>query len=188
MRPIFFFAPVLAIFTFCLAIPTQAAEAEKAAEAKAVEEKAVKEKAPAEKTEQPAVPTEPLPIKGSKKTVMFPHDKGHEKIECVVCHHKVDDKQTFAKCSDAGCHDNLVAKKGVESLYYVMHSKSAELKHQTCMSCHTKVVAEKPDLKKALTGCHESKCHPEAKKKKDKAKSKDEAAPKEEAAPAEAKS
>lgn len=112
----------------------------------------------------PQAPKEPVAIQGSKKTVMFPHDKGHEKIDCVVCHHKVDGKETFAKCGAAGCHDDLKARKGQESLYFVMHSKSEELKHQTCMSCHLKEVAERPDLKKTLTGCSGSKCHPADKK------------------------
>lgn len=115
--------------------------------------------------EQPEAPKEPVAITGSKKTVMFPHDKGHEKYECVVCHHKVDGKETFAKCADAGCHDDLTGKKGEKSLYFVMHNKGADLKHQSCMSCHAKIVAEKPDLKKALTGCSQSKCHPGSGKK-----------------------
>lgn len=113
--------------------------------------------------EQPQAPSEPVAIQGSRKTVMFPHDKGHEKIECVVCHHKINGEATFAKCADAGCHDDLKEKKGEKSLYFVMHSKSAELKHQSCMSCHIKTVEEKPDLKKELTGCSGSKCHPKAK-------------------------
>ena len=54
---------------------------------------------------------------------------------------------------------DLTAKKGEKSLFYVVHTKTG-LKHQTCLECHTKVVAEKPDLKKDLTGCAKSKCHP----------------------------
>lgn len=117
--------------------------------------------------EEPSAPSEPVAIKGSRKTVMFPHDKGHEKIECVVCHHKVKGEPTFARCASSGCHDDLTAKKGENSLYFVMHSKSEELKHQTCLSCHSKVVEEKPDLKKELTGCSGSKCHPKAKSDED---------------------
>lgn len=111
------------------------------------------------RADQPAIPEQPVEVKGSKKTVMFPH-KIHEKIECVVCHHKVDGKESFDKCSTAGCHDDLESRKGMKSLYFVMHNKSAELKHQTCMSCHAKIVEEKPDLKKQLTGCTKSGCHP----------------------------
>ncbi len=109
---------------------------------------------------QPEAPKGPVEIKGGKKTVMFAHDKGHKTIECVVCHHKVDGKPAFAKCADSGCHDDLTAKKGQSSLYFVMHSKSEELRHQNCMGCHVKTVAEKPNLKKQLTGCTGSYCHP----------------------------
>lgn len=120
---------------------------------------------PAFCADQPEAPKEPVPITGSKKTVMFPHDKGHENIECVVCHHPVEGKPTFAKCADAGCHDDLVGKKGEKSLYFVMHNKGESLRHQSCMKCHVEVVAQKPDLKKPLTGCTQSKCHPGEKKK-----------------------
>lgn len=112
---------------------------------------------------QPSVPQEPIAIKGSKKTVMFPHSP-HSKIECVTCHHKVNDKPNFEKCSTAGCHDDLTAKKGENSLYFVIHNKSDDLKHQTCLRCHTSFVEDKPDLKKVMTGCTGSKCHPGEKK------------------------
>ena len=65
----------------------------------------------------------------------------------------------FAKCATAGCHDDLAGKKGTKSLYYVVHNKK-DTKFQTCLQCHDKIVAEKPDLKKDLTGCAKSKCHP----------------------------
>ena len=60
---------------------------------------------------QPPVPDKPLELKGSKKTVMFPHAP-HQKVECVTCHHPVQDKENFQKCATAGCHDDLTAKKG----------------------------------------------------------------------------
>lgn len=113
---------------------------------------------------RPAAPAEPVAISGTKKTVMFDHSKGHKDIDCVVCHHRVDGKPTFAKCGDAGCHDDLTARKGEKSLYFVMHSKSGELRHQSCMSCHAKTVAAKPELKKDMTGCAQSWCHPAQKK------------------------
>lgn len=113
-----------------------------------------------EDASQPRAPEGAVAIQGSKKTVMFEHGKGHKGIECVVCHHAVNGRRTFAKCADAGCHDDLTAKKGEKSLYLVMHSKSEALRHQTCMSCHVKTVAEKPDIKKAMTGCTQSYCHP----------------------------
>ena len=65
---------------------------------------------------QPPVPDKPLELKGSKKTVMFPHEP-HQKVECVTCHHKVQDKENFQKCATAGCHDDLTAKKGEKSLF-----------------------------------------------------------------------
>ena len=108
---------------------------------------------------RPEVPTKPLPIKGSKKEVMFPHSP-HQKVECVTCHHEVDGKEDFQKCATAGCHDNLTEKKGEKSLYLVIHTK-AGLKHQTCTECHIKTVAEKAELKKDLTACAKSKCHPQ---------------------------
>jgi hypothetical protein len=108
---------------------------------------------------QPKVPATPLEMKGSQnKVVLFPHAP-QEKVECVTCHHKVDGKENFQKCADAGCHDDLKAKKGDKSLYAAIHTKTG-LKHQTCMECHTKQVAEKPEKKKELTGCAKSKCHP----------------------------
>lgn len=112
----------------------------------------------------PEMPREPIALTGSKKTVMFSHVQGHEDIKCVVCHHNVNDKPSFAKCSASGCHDDLTARKGERSLYFVVHNKGAGLKHQSCMKCHAEVVAEKPDLKKALTGCTQSRCHPGEKK------------------------
>jgi hypothetical protein len=106
----------------------------------------------------PSAPDKPLEIKGSQKTVIFPHAT-HAKVECVTCHHQVNGKESFAKCGSAGCHDDLTAKQGEKSLYYAVHGKK-DLKHTSCLDCHSKVVAEKPELKKDLTGCAKSKCHP----------------------------
>lgn len=109
---------------------------------------------------QPAVPEKPVEMKGSKKAVLFPH-AAHSGVDCVVCHHMVDGRENFQKCSTSGCHDDLAAKKGQNSLYFVTHSRSPELKQQTCLSCHSKFVAEHEDMKKPMTGCKGSKCHPE---------------------------
>ncbi|MBQ9452188.1 MAG: cytochrome c3 family protein [Desulfovibrio sp.] len=106
----------------------------------------------------PAMPDKPLELRGMKKTVMFPH-AGHEKIACTDCHHLVNEKENYAKCGSAGCHDDLAEKKGVRSLYRVMHAKK-ETAHTTCLACHAKAVEEKPERKKELTGCAKSKCHP----------------------------
>ncbi len=109
--------------------------------------------------QQPAAPTEPLEFKGAKKTVMFPHAP-HAKVECVVCHHKVNGEASFQKCATAGCHDDLTTKKGEKSLYFVVHNKGEGLRHQTCLVCHARVAEQKPELKKELTGCSKSRCHP----------------------------
>lgn len=96
----------------------------------------------------PTAPDKPLEFKGAQKTVMFPHAP-HAKVECVTCHHLVNGKESFAKCGSAGCHDDLKAKKGEKSLYAVVHTRT-ELKHMTCLGCHSKVVAEKPNLRRIL--------------------------------------
>lgn len=107
---------------------------------------------------QPEVPADGIKMAGMKKTVIFNHST-HTTVECVTCHHPVEGKENYAKCATAGCHDDLSAKKGVKSLYAVVHNKK-ETKYQTCLQCHTKLVAEKPEMKKELTGCAKSKCHP----------------------------
>ena len=113
---------------------------------------------------QPPVPADGLVLQGSNpKKPVTNNPSTHKTVERVVCHHPVDGKESYAKCATAGCHDNLKDKKGTNSLYYVMHAKEkadAPLQQQSCQSCHGKVVAEKPDLKKDLTGCAKSKCHP----------------------------
>lgn len=106
----------------------------------------------------PAVPDKPLELRGTKKAVLFPH-VAHGKIACVDCHHLVDGKESYAKCGSAGCHDDLVEKKGARSLYRVMHARK-DTAHTTCLACHAKIVAEQPDRKKDLTGCAKSRCHP----------------------------
>ncbi|MDO5483615.1 MAG: cytochrome c3 family protein [Desulfovibrionaceae bacterium] len=107
---------------------------------------------------QPAVPDQPLEFKGAKKTVIFNHST-HQSVECVACHHNVDGKANYQKCATSGCHDDLTAKKGLNSLYAVVHARSG-LKYDTCLSCHLKLAADQPDKKKELAGCSKSKCHP----------------------------
>ena len=107
---------------------------------------------------QPPVPADGLKFAGAKKAVIFNHST-HTSVECVTCHHPVKEQENYAKCATAGCHDDLQAKKGTSSLYAVVHTRKG-LKYQTCMECHQKIVAEKPELKKELTGCAKSKCHP----------------------------
>lgn len=107
---------------------------------------------------QPQVPADGLEFKGSQKSVMFPHS-AHKALECKTCHHEVNGKETYEKCGTAGCHDDLTGKQPPKSLFAVVHSKK-ELAHQSCLTCHSKIVEEKPDKKKELTGCKGSKCHP----------------------------
>lgn len=107
---------------------------------------------------QPAVPDKPLDFKGSKKTVIFNHST-HKSVDCVACHHNVDGKPNFQKCATSGCHDDLTAKKGTNSLYAVVHTRKGT-KYDTCLSCHVKLATEQPDKKKELAGCAKSKCHP----------------------------
>lgn len=107
---------------------------------------------------QPPVPADGLQFSGAKKTVIFNHST-HSSVACVTCHHPVNDQENYAKCATAGCHDDLQAKKGTSSLYAVAHNRKGA-KYQTCMECHQTIAAEKPDLKKELTGCAKSKCHP----------------------------
>ncbi len=107
---------------------------------------------------QPPVPADGLRFSGAKKTVVFNHST-HSSVACVTCHHPVNDQENYAKCATSGCHDDLQAKKGTSSLYAVAHTRKGA-KYQTCMECHQGIAAEKPDLKKELTGCAKSKCHP----------------------------
>ncbi len=104
--------------------------------------------------ERPAVPADGLKMDKSKKHVVFNHTK-HSAIDCASCHHPVEGKEDYRKCSTAGCHDDFKAKKGTKSYYYVMHAKKGT-KYDTCVSCHVKEAAKKPDdkdYKKAMTGC-----------------------------------
>ena len=104
------------------------------------------------------MPAGKITISGSAKSVQFKHEKHIRKgSACIDCHHEVNGEARNMKCSTAGCHDNLESKSEKLSLYKVMHGKTA--KHQTCISCHAKVVERKPDHKQKLLGCSDSKCH-----------------------------
>ncbi len=108
----------------------------------------------------PEVPADGLKMSATKKPVVFNHST-HTEVTCVTCHHPVDGKEDYRKCSTAGCHDDFKAKKGVNSYYFVMHSKKA--KFDTCVSCHADLVKEKAptdkDYKKKMTSCKGSGCH-----------------------------
>ncbi len=93
-----------------------------------------------------------------KKTVVFNHST-HKEIACGSCHHPVDGKEDYRKCSTAGCHDDLKGKKGTKSYYNVMHARKGT-KFDSCVSCHVKTAGADAAKKKALVGCAKSKCHP----------------------------
>ncbi|MDR1857055.1 MAG: cytochrome c3 family protein [Desulfovibrio sp.] len=105
---------------------------------------------------RPPEPQEPIPFNGLKFKTMFPH-KGHERVECITCHHIVDEKETYLKCATEGCHDELM-DKGSMSLYSIVHTPEG-LMHQTCIECHIKISIEAPDLKRDIVSCNKSKCH-----------------------------
>lgn len=113
---------------------------------------------------RPEMPANRLEIKGAKKSVSFGHAKHDKKgIACESCHHKVKGQEIVKKCSSSGCHDDLAARNGKHSLYRIMHGK--EMKHDSCISCHAEIVAQKPEHKrekaqKKLLGCQQSRCHP----------------------------
>lgn len=109
---------------------------------------------------QPAAPADGLKMEATgKKVVVFNHTT-HKDVTCVQCHHPVDGKEDFRKCNTSGCHDNMDRKDKSERGYYqAMHGKTSD-KIKSCVACHTEVAAAKPDLKKELTACKGSKCHP----------------------------
>jgi hypothetical protein len=105
---------------------------------------------------RPPEPQHDIPFNGAKFKTQFPH-KGHERVECITCHHIVDDKETYLKCATAGCHDD-VSGKGDMSLFAVVHTREG-LMHQTCIECHVKISIEAPELKRDIVSCNKSKCH-----------------------------
>ncbi len=91
--------------------------------------------------------------------VQFPHDK-HAGIECQDCHHKWDGKGDIQACADSGCHDVLDKKDKTEkSLYNVIHGRGTK-ELSTCLSCHREEAKKNKDMRKQLTSCRGSGCHP----------------------------
>ena len=92
------------------------------------------------------------------KVVVFNHS-AHASQECVRCHHKWDGTSEIAGCTMAGCHD--VFDKTVNepaSLYFIIHKGSGDM--GGCVNCHKAQAGDDRDLKKKLTGCAQSACHP----------------------------
>ena len=110
----------------------------------------------------PAVPAEPLTMNLTKKPVVFDHAQ-HSKLECGACHHQVDGKENYQKCATAGCHDVMGAKdKSVHSYYRIAHDRKIAAPYNSCLSCHSEVIKQVSDKKKAMTACVGSSCHPKS--------------------------
>ncbi|QJT07481.1 cytochrome c3 family protein [Oceanidesulfovibrio marinus] len=92
--------------------------------------------------------------KGYKVT--FNHTS-HASVDCTTCHHQEGDKQ-YASCVTEGCH-SATDKAADLSWYKVVHNRKAGVK-ETCMSCHVETAGSDKELKKKLTGCMGSACHP----------------------------
>ncbi len=117
----------------------------------------------------PVMSAPPAPADGhemkrtGKGPVLFNHST-HTDYECADCHHKWDGKsETIQSCADSGCHDKMGPKeKDVHSYYKAMHEKKTK-DVESCISCHRKVLKAKgkdKKLKKQLTACNGSGCHP----------------------------
>lgn len=92
--------------------------------------------------------------------VQFSH-VAMQSVECGTCHHEVDGKENYKKCSSQGCHDILGsnARRQVRSYYRITHEPAPG--QYSCIKCHLEVTAQKPELKQALTACSGSLCHPQ---------------------------
>ncbi len=107
---------------------------------------------------RPPVPTAPSKMALTDKVASDFDHATHTSVDCAVCHHEVNGAENFAKCSTAGCHDAMGSKeKGVNSYYRIIHDRKLE---NSCLGCHVKTAKAKPELRKALTGCKGSSCHP----------------------------
>ncbi len=103
-------------------------------------------------------PADGLVLKMTKKHVVFNHS-AHKSLDCKTCHHTWDGKSAIQKCSTKGCHDNVDRKaKGVHSYYEAMHARKGS--HDSCLACHKKVAKKDHSLRKKLTSCMHSACHP----------------------------
>ena len=109
---------------------------------------------------QPDVPPDGLKMSKTKQPVTFNHTTHQKDMKCGDCHHVVEGKENYGKCSNAGCHDSMDRKdKSAKGYYHVMHTKEGT-KFATCASCHKQTAEKFPDRKKELTACKQSKCHP----------------------------
>lgn len=103
-------------------------------------------------------PADGLKMEKTDKPVVFNHST-HTSEDCKVCHHTWDGSAAIKKCSDAGCHDVMDRKdKSVNSYYQALHNRRAE--RPTCVSCHKDVAGKDKEMRKKLTSCRGSACHP----------------------------
>ena len=106
----------------------------------------------------PQVPADGLKMDKTKKVVVFNHST-HKALKCVQCHHQVNGEESFKKCGDAGCHDNMDRQdKSAKSYYRAFHGKDTQ--HASCLTCHREIATKNPEKKAEITGCKGSKCHP----------------------------
>lgn len=100
-------------------------------------------------------PADGLKMQATKLPVVFNHST-HAKVACVDCHHLVNGAENYSKCGNAGCHDSFDKKdKSIKGYYSLMHKNA-----KGCVACHKKAAGSDEAMKKALTGCKKSKCHP----------------------------
>lgn len=114
----------------------------------------------ASKADVPATPDDGIVMSHSgKKEVTFNHST-HATVECADCHHPVEGKVDYRPCATAGCHA-IDRKDATETLSYnhALH-KPQGTKFNTCMSCHREIAGTDAELRRELTGCAKSKCHP----------------------------
>lgn len=104
-------------------------------------------------------PADGLKMEKTKKPVVFNHST-HTSADCQTCHHTWDGAAPIKSCAAAGCHDNFDKKdKSVHSYFKATHNRRAK-EVPSCVSCHKKTAGKDRDLKKKLTGCRKSVCHP----------------------------
>ena len=104
-------------------------------------------------------PADGIKMDKTPNPVVFNHST-HTGENCEFCHHKSkDDPANIKSCASEGCHDVFDKKDKSEKSYYkVIHGKHDTI--PTCLSCHREKAGSDKELKKKLTGCKASACHP----------------------------
>ncbi len=130
------------------------------------------------------IPAGPITMELTEKPVLFDHNvhtatdcsvchaqlKAHfppltvdTEKQCAGCHHKVANITPKFKCGTVGCH-NPKDKLAKRSYFKIVHDRNITLgKHHvaySCLGCHDSVAKDRPEMKKALTACSGSACHP----------------------------